>query len=1477
VVSKLTVGATMVANTTTDGYQRDPSIATLPGGGQIVAWLDEYSTVRFQRFGADGSPVGSETQAPSEAPQRGSYFDPSVATFADGSFVVVYKAYGSATFRLFDADGAPKAIEVSLGGETFSAPAVATQSDGTFAILTTSNQGVAALSRFDASGTPIGAPNALSPDGYPSSVRLVALPDGDYATAYYLSGQGIVLGSVSADGTYATLTTIDDPSTGEGGVDVDLTVLTGGNYVVTYIGDGLGSRIYAPDGTLIDAEITESRVLDVVALTNGDFVVLTEAGFTTLAQRYSASGGSVGGLIYVADVSPFGASVTALPNGGFAVAWFGISSAGESEIVTRTFQFSASTVLTTATEISDGTSGNDVFSVDPGALGAGDQIFGGAGNDTMQLNAAGTLDMTGPRTISGIETLLGSDGDDTIIANTFQGNLPGIARIDGGAGTDTLAFSSNLDLTRVTFAGIERIEALGFGPNTLFLNAASVSSLSSIDLGGETDGIAIGSGGVADFGGVTLTSVERISGGFGTNDTIVLSAAQLSGLSLNGLTGTDTLGLASAGSYDLSLLAGFTGSEAIVGSAGDDVLLASDARLDEVSTLSGGAGQDTLSLTDSINLSSRTVTGFETILAGAGDYRISLANLADVTALTGHGASSYAFIDLSAASAGVTFSFASATNGTVGGTTISGFVGGQIVGTAFADTLTGGSLRGYYDLSGGDGDDILRAGAGARNTVSRLSGDAGNDTLSSLVALASGGLLFLDGGDGIDTAIIDRSSSGRSFTLDLGDPSEETGLGEGTLLVDIEAVNFTSGSGNDNLAGGIYGDLLSGGAGRDTLDGRGGDDTLLGGAGIDLLSGGEGNDSLAGGDSADTLDGEDGNDTMDGGAGVDSLYGGTGDDVLIGGASVDQMVGESGDDTYYVDDARDRVIESADEGQDTVYSTASFVLDSYLEDLRLLGTANLNATGNELANGLYGNAGANVLTGGAGADTLDGGAGVDTLIGGVGDDSYVTDGDDVIVEAAGAGIDTVRSSASYTLSAALENLVLLGSAAINGTGNDTANTIGGNDGANVLSGNDGADTLLGGEGADTLRGGTGDDLLSGGMGDDQLFGGLGADAHLGGDGIDFAHYDDANYGDLVINLADATLSTGAAAGDTYVGIDGIVGGLGSDTITGDSRADVFFGGGGNDVLRGGGGNDVLSGDAGFDTLAGGAGADELNGGAGNDYATYDDANWGDLLIRMDTPSLNTGVAAGDTYISIEGIIGGLGNDTIYGALGNETLFGGGGNDALYGGAGNDDLSGGDGGDRLYGGAGADRLIGGIGPDVDYASYEDANYGNLVISLGDPSVNTGAAAGDTYVSIEGLIGGRGNDTIIGDANRNYLYGRGGNDTIDGGLGNDSLSGQVGADSFQFTTALGKTNVDTINDFEHGSDKILLSQAIFTGIGATLDANEFGVAGPSTLIVYNQGTGQLSYDAGGSGSGAAPVLFAKVTAGTVLDINDFLMIA
>ncbi len=537
-------------------------------------------------------------------------------------------------------------------------------------------------------------------------------------------------------------------------------------------------------------------------------------------------------------------------------------------------------------------------------------------------------------------------------------------------------------------------------------------------------------------------------------------------------------------------------------------------------------------------------------------------------------------------------------------------------------------------------------------------------------------------------------------------------------------------------------------------------------------------------------------------SGVDTINGGNASEILFGGAGADAFNGGGGSNTVTYESAPAGLI--ADLGT-PANNTGHAMGDTYVSIGHLIGTS-FNDT-------LRGNGGNNTLNGGAGNDMLRGRGGADVLNGGEGSDyaDYLGAAVAVTASLANPGINTGDAAGDTYIS--IENL----------RGSDHNDTLIGNDEGNFLRGGLGADALFGGAGADWadyigsasgltvdlsnpsnntgeavgdtydrvefIRGSNFDDILRGDAENNFLRGGAGADVLDGGDGNDMADYGNTTDG-IIADLADSSLNTGEAAGDTYISIE---------------------------RLRGGSGADQLYGDDGNNHLEGGEGADYLDGRGGTDLARYVSSTAG-VTASLANPSINTGDAAGDTYVSIEGLIGSAFNDILIGDDGDNILNGAEGADVLNGGAGRDmadylfnrtdtpitpviadlanpgnntgdaagdtyisieSLRGTDANDGLYGDDGDNRLEGRDGADIlngrggiDLASYNSAPVG-LTASLANPGINTGHAAGDTYISIEGLIGSAFDDILIGDANDNHFYGGYGNDTINGGAGLDTL--------------------------------------------------------------------------------------------------------
>ncbi|MBL1199005.1 MAG: hypothetical protein FWK04_07950 [Nostoc sp. GBBB01] len=538
------------------------------------------------------------------------------------------------------------------------------------------------------------------------------------------------------------------------------------------------------------------------------------------------------------------------------------------------------------------------------------------------------------------------------------------------------------------------------------------------------------------------------------------------------------------------------------------------------------------------------------------------------------------------------------------------------------------------------------------------------------------------------------------------------------------------------------------------------------------------------------------------------------------------------------------------------------------------------------------------LDGGDGNDTLDGGTGNDSLIGGKGNDTYIVDSlSDVIIEGLNAGTDVVKSSVNWVLGANIEKLILIGTDAINGTGNNLKNVLTGNSAANILNGADGNDSLIGGAGNDSLIGGAGNDTLDGGVGNDTLNGGAGDDTYIV-DSTNDVIIEGLNAGkDLVKssvtfvladNVENLTL-TGSSA------INGTGNNLGN-ILTGNTAANYLNGADGNDSLVGGKGNDTLVGGAGNDFLDGGVGDDSLDGGAGDDIYIVDSAN--DVVIEGSNAGTDL-VKSAVTFVlgnnlenlTLTGskVINGTGNslnNIITGNGGANILSGEDGNDSLIGGAGNDTLVGGAGDDELDGGTGDDSLDGGMGNDtytvnsLNDTITEGSNAGTDLVKssitwvLGNNLENltlTGSSAisgtgnnlnniitGNTGANL--LSGEDGDDSLFGGSGIDTLLGGAGNDVLIGGIGKDVLTGGTGQDSFYLTdTRTG--GFDTITDFTVGNDTIFISKAEFAlsqSVNTTLDSSIFRLGTAATAagdrFIYDQTTGNLFFDKDGSGSAA-----------------------
>jgi Ca2+-binding RTX toxin-like protein len=283
----------------------------------------------------------------------------------------------------------------------------------------------------------------------------------------------------------------------------------------------------------------------------------------------------------------------------------------------------------------------------------------------------------------------------------------------------------------------------------------------------------------------------------------------------------------------------------------------------------------------------------------------------------------------------------------------------------------------------------------------------------------------------------------------------------------------------------------------------------------------------------------------------------------------------------------------------------------------------------------------------------------------------------------------------------------------------------------------------------------------------------------------------------------------------------------------------------------------------------------------------------------------TGGAGTDVLSQFENLIGSDYADTLTGNGGNNVLDGGEGGDILIGGAGADTLLGGAGNDSfvitlatdlaagevITGGDGTDELRFAATVASTLTLTEEVDVERVTTGTGTVALNVNAALAESALSIIGnaganeLTGSGYDDTLNGGAGNDTLIGGAGNDVLNGGLGLDSLTGGLGADVFLFnSTANAASNLDRIADFNVADDSIQLAKSVFAGLtgasGSTLTSDAFrsGEGFTSSTdaahrIIYNTSTGALFYDADGTGTAAAAIQFAWVTAGTELTVDDF----
>ncbi|UWS07117.1 M10 family metallopeptidase C-terminal domain-containing protein [Phaeobacter inhibens] len=431
-----------------------------------------------------------------------------------------------------------------------------------------------------------------------------------------------------------------------------------------------------------------------------------------------------------------------------------------------------------------------------------------------------------------------------------------------------------------------------------------------------------------------------------------------------------------------------------------------------------------------------------------------------------------------------------------------------------------------------------------------------------------------------------------------------------------------------------------------------------------------------------------------------------------------------------------------------------------------------------------------ILIGNDGDNVLDGRAGNDRMAGNGGDDVYFVDSiDDIVREDENGGNDTVIVVADGLDLGDIANVETIiyagGTPGTPGSDAPDAPNEGPTDATDsLIIGDASSETLDGGAGGNTIFGLGGDDLIIGGR--DTL-----------------ASRDINN----TIDIAD----------------------LEDQTETDDGN-DALYGGDGNDTINGGAGDDLLDGGDGDDLLRGQAGVDVFRGGAGIDTVDFSQESPFQLLVNLETNVASGGTASGDTFYSIENLIGSDDRiDRFIGTSDNNHFWGQGGGDVFNGGGGDDTLDGGNDGDMLYGEDGDDVLIGGSGQDyldggagVDTVVYTASSVG-VTVDLENGTARGGDADGpvqivgrgttirhDIIVDVENAVGSLHDDHLIGTNGENALSGGAGDDVLSGSGGADLLDGGAGSDTADYANATrgvklnmtnGKTEGDTYVSIEN----------------------------------------------------------------------------
>ncbi|QRM27778.1 cadherin domain-containing protein [Microvirga sp. VF16] len=504
-----------LVNTKTDNHQMFSSVVGLDNGGWVVSWIEQRdgetsATVYQQRYDANGQAQGSQNAINGSQPVEGAKHL-AMTALPNGEWLVTWQAGDGSNFGVyqqrFNANGIPqlgpdgqRVNAQSAGYQRYADVAAlkddpANPNDGGWVVVwvdgsTFDSSANIHMRRYNAMGVAVGTvdvPVAVMA-GKQTLPKVAALPDGGWVVVWY---------GVGADGT-------DDI------------------FLQRYSAAGIARQ---PVVVNTEAARTESSP-DIAVHTDGSFVVTWESNYDVHQRYFGIDGNPLGSEIVVpawlGSVFNENPETTFLPDGRWVVTWQtqNQDAAPGAGIAQRIFTPTSVQMATAGQEIATGSGLGETLQVEVDGLSEGDILDGAGDVDTLEMIAAGTIDLTLPTKLLNFERLIGSDENDTIL--TDQDRLAQFTTLDGRDGDDKLVLfnAGEYDLSSKTITDIEKIVLTDFVEYSITVRDVETARLIQGGQGFDTVSLVNGTFSLEDRIQLFSQGIERLhdENGDDTND-----------------------------------------------------------------------------------------------------------------------------------------------------------------------------------------------------------------------------------------------------------------------------------------------------------------------------------------------------------------------------------------------------------------------------------------------------------------------------------------------------------------------------------------------------------------------------------------------------------------------------------------------------------------------------------------------------------------------------------------------------------------------------------------------------------------------------------------------------------------------------------------------------------------------------------------------------------------------------------------------